>query len=462
MRAACLVAALIASSLTVVSAADIWPHFRGATGGVVADDPMLPEAWDTKENVAWKVRVPGLGWGSPIVWGDHVFVTAAVGNDPIPKPGLVIEDDRMPSTPTYWQIPPNATYRWMLYAFDFQTGKLRWERELRHGAPVTPRYHKNSLATETSVTDGQRVYVFHAPAGLLAAVDFNGQIVWTRSIEQPVLGQADVGPFGPAASPAIHGNRIFIVSDEHPTTWWLAAFDTNSGKQLWRIEEPKQRSFGWSTPFVWEQGGRTELITVSRGRVSSYDLDGNALWHLNGLSGSTTPTPFAANGLLYASSGYPAGPFRPVYAIRPGARGDITPKDGETSNDYVVWSNPTLATYLPSPIVYRGQLCSLFARGFFTCHDAASGKEIYGRQRIDPQASGFSVSPWAYNGRIFVASEDGDVYVIDAGPEFRIVRKNSMGEMISIGSPAIVRSSLIIRTVSSLWKIATPAAGAAR
>jgi outer membrane protein assembly factor BamB len=205
---------------------------------------------------------------------------------------------------------------------------------------------------------------------------------------------------------------------------------------------------------VWEHDGRTELITVSKGRVSSYDIDGNALWHLNGLSGSTTPTPFAANGWLYASSGYPAGPFRPVYAIRPGASGDISLKDGEQSNAFVAWSNPTLATYLPSPIVYRGQLCNLFARGFFTCHDAATGKEIYGRQRIDPQASGFSVSPWAYNGRIFVASEDGDVYVIEAGPQFRILRKNSMGEMISIGSPAIVRSSLIIRTVSSLWKIA--------
>lgn len=129
-------------------------------------------------------------------------------------------------------------------------------------------------------------------------------------------------------------------------------------------------------------------------------------------------------------------------------------KEGETSNEFVVWSNPALATYLPSPIVYRDQLCSLYARGLFTCHDAKTGKEIYGRQRIDPQASGFSTSPWAYNGKIFLASEDGDVYVIDAGPQFKILHKNSIGEMIHIGSPAIVQSSLIIRTVSSLWRIA--------
>jgi outer membrane protein assembly factor BamB len=343
----------------------------------------------------------------------------------------------------------------MLYAFDFKTGKMQWERELRSGTPVTPRYHKNSLATETPVTDGQRVYVFHAPAGLLTAVDFSGRVVWTRQIDQPVVSQTDVGPFGPAASPAIHGNRIFLVSDEHPGIWWLAAFDTASGKELWRLQDTKERAFGWSTPFVWENGVRTEVITVSKRRVNSYDLDGSPLWHLNGLSGSTTPTPFAANGLLYASSGFP-GDFRPVYAIRPGARGDISLKDGETSNKFVAWSNSALATYLPSPIVYRGHLCSLFSRGLFTCHDAETGREIYGRQRIDPQASGFSVSPWAYNGKIFVASEDGDVYVIEAGPQFKILRKNPMGEMISIGSPAIAQSSLIIRTVSSLWKIAKP------
>lgn len=453
MRAFAVVASIL-YALSAVSAADNWAHFR-PYAGVAADDPALPDTWNAKDNVAWRAAVPGLGWGSPIVWGDHVFVTSVIGKDPIPKPGLVIEDGQAPSTPTYWQVPQNATYRWMLYDFDFKTGKLRWERELRAGAPLTPRYHKNSYATETPVSDGRRVYVFHASAGLLAAVDFDGRVAWTTQIAQPAGSDpAVVGPFGPGSSPALHGNRVFLVSDEHPGVWWLAAFDTESGKQVWRNQEKKdQRGFGWSTPYVWESGTRTELITVSNRKVSSYDVNGKLLWYLNGLSGSTTPTPFAANGLLYASSGYP-GAFRPVYAIRPGASGDISLKEGQTSNEFVVWSNPALGTYLPSPVVYRNQLCSLYSRGLFTCHDAKTGKEIYGRQRIDPQASGFSGSPWAYNGRIFLASEDGDVYVIDAGPQFRILHKNPMGEMISTASPAIVQGSLIIRTVSSLWKIA--------
>lgn len=442
----------IALSVAVTFAADNWPHFR-PDAGVVADDPRLPDRWSATENVAWKAAVPGLGWGSPIVWGNHVFVTAAVGDEPKPVPGLVIQDGQMPTTPTYWQVPPNTSFRWVIYDFDFTTGKLRWQRELRNGVPVTPRYHRNSFATETPVTDGNRVYVFHAPAGMLSAVDFNGRIVWTTQIEQAATGP-EGGPFGPGSSPAIHGNRLFLVSDEHPGVWWLAAYDTASGKELWRNQQPKStRGFGWSTPFVWQSGTRTELVTVSNRRVSSFDLDGKPLWHLDGLSGSTTPTPFAADGLLYAASGFP-GAFRPFYAIRPGATGDISLKEGETSNAFVAWSNPMLATYLPSAIAYRGQICNLYARGLFTCHDSKTGKEIYGRQRIDPQASGFSASPWAYNGRIFVASEDGDVYVIEAGLQFKILHKNSMGEMIGSGSPAIAKGSVIIRTASSLWKIA--------
>ncbi len=452
-------AAIVALGLTTVSAANDWTHFR-PNGGVVADDPALPDTWSATQNIAWKVDVPGLGWGSPIVSGDHVFVTAAVGDEPKPKPGLVIEDGQMPTTPTYWQVPPNASFRWVLYDFDFNTGKLRWQRELHSGTPVTPRYHRNSFATETPVTDGKRVYVFHAPAGLLVAVDFQGQIAWRTKIDQPATA-AEGGPFGPAASPALHNNRLFLVSDEHPGVWWLAAYDTASGKELWRNQQPKAaRGFGWSTPYVWENSQRTEIVTVSNRRVSSFDLDGKPLWHLNGLSGSTTPTPFAADGLLYAASGFPSA-FKPFYAIRPGASGDISLKEGETSNEFIAWSNPTLATYLPSAIAYRGQVCNLYSRGLFTCHDGKTGKEIYGRQRIDPQASGFSTSPWAYNGKIFLASEDGDVYVVDAGPQFKILHKNSLGDMIGNATPAIVRGSLIVRTASSLWRIAKPSTSAA-
>ena len=167
---------------------------------------------------------------------------------------------------------------------------------------------------------------------------------------------------------------------------------------------------------MWENDGRAEIVTSGSGKVRSYDLTGKLLWELKGMSSISIPTPFARHGLLFISSGYVGDALRPAYAIRPGASGDISLKPGETSNQYIAWSMPTLAPYNPTPLVYGDYYYTLFDRGFFTCHDAKTGKEIYGRQRIAADASGFTASPWAYNGKIFAMSEDGDTYVIQAGP----------------------------------------------
>ena len=171
------------------------------------------------------------------------------------------------------------------------------------------------------------------------------------------------------------------------------------------------------------------------------------------MSSITVPTPFSKHGLLYLSSGYPGDALRPVYAVRPGARGDITLKDGETSNPSIAWSNPQLGAYNTSALVYGDYYYTLLDRGFLLCHDARTGTQIYGRQRIAPDANGFTASPWAYNGRIFAASEEGDTYVIQAGPEYKVLGKNSLGEMI-MASPAVARGSVIMRTASKLYRIA--------
>ena len=234
----------------------------------------------------------------------------------------------------------------------------------------------------------------------------------------------------------------------------MAAYSTADGQELWRVDIPKQQqAYGWATPFVWENERRTEIIAAGDLRVRSFDINGRLLWELKGLSTNTTPTPFAAGGLLYVSSGAPVRPLRPVYAIRPGASGDISLKEGETHNQFVVWSQQTAATYMPSALVYRDLMYSVYSQGFMTCHDAKTGEQRYGRKRIDPAASGFTASPWAYNGKIFAASEDGDTFVIEAGPEYKLVGKNSLGEMI-IATPAIVRNSLIVRTVGRVYRIA--------
>jgi len=187
-------------------------------------------------------------------------------------------------------------------------------------------------------------------------------------------------------------------------------------------------------------------------RVRSYDLDGNLLWELGGMSSIVIPTPFSKFGLLYVTSGYVGDQVRPVFAIKPGAKGDISLKPGETSNQYIAWYQPTAGPYNPSPLIYGDYYYTLLDRGFLTCHDARSGQEIYGKQRIDPAAAAFTSSPWAYNGKIFALSEDGDTFVMQAGKEFKLLGKNTLDEMC-MATPAIARDSLIIRTASKLYRI---------
>jgi hypothetical protein len=212
----------------------------------------------------------------------------------------------------------------------------------------------------------------------------------------------------------------------------------------------------WSTPFVWEHDQRTEIVTSGSDRVRSYDLSGKLLWELSGMSTISIPTPFSRHGLLYISSGYVGDALRPAYAIRPGGSGDISLKGDETTNAYVVWSSKTGAPYNPTPLVYGNYYYTLFDRGFFTNHDARTGTEIYSRQRITADASGFTASPWAYNGRIFAMSEDGDTYVLQAGTEFKLLGKNSLNEM-TLATPAVARGSLIIRTATKLYRFSKTA-----
>ena len=415
--------------------AEEWPRFRGNLAGVGVDHPDLPETWSTTENVRWKLDVPGLGWSSPVIWGDHLFITSVVNSEAqeAPKPGFYLGD---------WAAS-KAPHAWMVYDVDVATGKIRWERKVSDVSPAQPKHLKNTYASETPVTDGERVYVYFGNLGLFA-FDMSGKPVWSKPM----------GPFktrnnwGAASSPALHRDRIYIVNDNDERSF-IAAFDTRTGKELWRVD--RKEGSNWSSPFVWEHEGRTEIVTTGTDRVRSYGTDGTLLWELSGMSTITVTTPLARHGLLYISSGYVADPNRPAYAIRPGASGDISLKPGETSNAFIAWALPTGAPYNPSPLVLGDVYYTLFDRGFFTAHDARTGKDVYPRQRITANASAFTSSPWAYNGKIFAMSEDGDTYVMQAGSEFKVLGTNRLGEM-ALATPAVSNGSLYVRTVSKLYR----------
>jgi len=417
---------------------DQWPQFRGPGSSGVSNDVGLPDAWSATQNVVWKTEIPGRGWSSPVVWGDRVFVTSAIqveGEPEKAKKGLYIGGNR---------YDPGKKQRWIVCCLDWNTGKILWERTAAEKVPKHGHHLKNSFASETPVTDGERIYAYFGCLGLFC-YDFAGKLLWSRS-----WGDfATQSNWGTAASPAIHGDRIYVVNDNQEASF-LAAVDKRSGEQIWKISRDEKSN--WSTPLVWQNEKRTEIVTPGTHRLRSYDLDGKLLWELGGLSSITIPTPLAAHGLLYVSSGFVLDRKRPLLAIRPGASGDISLKPEETANKSVAWCQKLAAPYNPSPIVYGDCAYVLYDWGFLACYDARTGKEVYGKTRIDPKAKSFSASPWAYEGKIFCLSEDGDTFVVQAGPKLKLLRINRLGELC-MATPAIAHRGLILRTESQLLRI---------
>lgn len=416
-----------------------WPGFRGPTArGVAADNPNLPEKWSRSEGVKWSTGIPGIGWSGPAIWGRKVFVTAVHSDEENEKPkkGLYLGQGRAE--------PPKGIHHWMLYGLDLDTGEIVWSREAEASRPVIGRHPKNSYASETPVTDGERVYALFGDVGIFC-YDLDGKPVWKKRIEP----RETLYNYGAAASPVLHGDLLIVIYDNQEDSF-IVAYNKRTGEQAWRTERDEIST--WATPFVWTNPLRTEIVAPGRTRIRSYDLEGSLLWEMDGkMSRLVIPSPFASFGMIYITSGYVGDDHRPVYAIKPGASGDISLREGETSNDFVVWYQSKVGPYNPSPIIYGDYYYTLLDRGFITCHDARTGDEIYGRQRIESGAT-FTASPVAYNGKLFCLSEDGNTYVIKAGPEYELLGKNVLDEL-SLASPAVGRDELLIRTASNLYCI---------
>jgi outer membrane protein assembly factor BamB len=437
----------VALGIAVASADDEWPRFRGSNGGVAADHPSLPDQWGPAQNIVWKIDVPGRSWSSPVIWGDHVFVTTAINTleteSLLPVASYVSRSNG--GTMTFMDVSkPSAPHRWVLYDVDLKTGRIRWERVSHTGVPAKSRHLKNSYAAETPVTDGERVYAYFGDVGLFV-YDMDGKPLWSRSMDALEMQTG----FGHAASPVVDDSRVYIVNDNEEQSF-IAAYDKRTGAQAWRVDRKETSS--WTTPLVWKNELRTEIVTAATGGVRSYDVNGGLLWQFTGMSTFAVPSPLASGGLLYVMSGYTASALRPAYAIRAGATGDISLKPDQTSSEFIVWADRTLGTFHASPLVYRGCYYILHDRGFLTCNDPGTGKPIYPRQRISSDTATFTASPWAYNGKVFALSEDGDTFVFQSGPEFKVLGKNSLNEM-ALATPAVAGGSLIIRTASKLYRI---------
>ena len=462
---AALVLALLAGTSADLRENENWPSFRGADArSVGADDPQLPMTWSTTDNVVWKTPIEGLGWSSPVVWDDLIFVTSVVSDGEIEEPrmGLYFPYGSPQESPQFPPAKPGElmeraidVHHWRVYAIDFESGDVVWATAVNAEAPQFDRHLKNTYASETPVTDGERVYAYFGNVGVFA-LGMNGDVVWEKRFEASATRLG----WGTAASPVLHDGTLFIVNDNDDQSFVLA-LDAATGAERWRVARDEKTN--WSTPFIWQNSVRTELVTSGTGRVRSYDPeDGSVLWSLAGMDSIVIPQPFSEHGLLYVASGYIGDQIRPVFAVHPGAVGDISLQPGQQRNEYIAWYDETAGPYHPTPLVYDGYYFTLLDRGFFTVHDALTGEPLLfteqqkqtgqPRRRVAVGTGGFTSSPWAYNGKIFALSEDGDTYVLDPAADFEVIATNALEDVV-MSSPAIAGGSLFIRTRSHLWRL---------
>ena len=420
-----------------------WPRLRGSlANGLPVDisDKSLPVKWSKTENVKWKTNVPGSGWSSPIVWGDKVFVTSVINDkaeeNAKPKAGLYLGRGR--------RGIPSGLHHWMVYCMDLKSGKVLWEKEAYTGEPPVGRHPKSTYAAETPVTDGKRLYVLFGDLGMWC-YDLNGKEIWKHKIES----KKTMFDYGAAASPVIHENQVIYVYDNNEQSY-IAALDAEKGTEKWRVLRDGKST--WATPYIWKTKNRTEIVVPGRKKILSYDLDGKMLWELSGrMSNLVIPSPFVVDDLLYVTSGYFADPHRPVYAIKPGAKGDISLKEDEESNNFIKWYQPKGGPYNTTPVVYNGIYYLLLDQGMISTYDSKTGNQFYDRIRF-PRGASFTSSPWGYKDKLFCLAENGKTYVLKAGKEFEILHVNDLDELC-MTCPAIVGGQLLIRTESSVYCI---------
>jgi outer membrane protein assembly factor BamB len=444
---------------------DTWPGFRGHEMSGVAPAAKVPDRWSATENVKWAAPIAGHGWSSPIVWGDTVFVTSAISGKPFkkPTPGLYgneyiaemqaqgLSDDEIGKRSAERDGETSAEadeVRYMVYALDAASGKVKWEREAIRMKPFRGRHRKNTYASETPVTDGERLYVSFGQNVGLFVYALDGTLLWKKQWEpKPIYLD-----FGTGSSPTVADGRIYLLQDNEAAPS-IAALDAKTGDELWRTPRsgtgfPVKSS--WMTPYVWKNPLRTEIVTTGQGNVVSYDLQGKELWRVTRMS-MPTASPFSAGGLLYVGTGSQGDANRPFYAIKPGAGGEISLAPGETSNAFIAWSHPRASGYTPSALVHNGRAYVIHDTGILSVFDAKTGQLTY-KVRVGGGGQTFSASPIGAGSRVLLLTEEGMTFVLDAGPEYMEIARNDLGEM-SLASPAIAGNAIYIRTESKLYKI---------
>ena len=414
-----------------------WPQWRGPGGQGVSAEKNLPDEWSETKNIQWKTAIPGRGHSSPIVWGKRIFLTTSIEGEVIPGAAAVKHKRRGEDYVHPDAVAADRKHTLKLLCLDRDTGKILWERTAYEGTVYDSRHRKNNYASSTPVTDGRFVYAFFEAEGLYC-YDFDGKLIWRTS-----LGKIAKMGLGHGISPVLHENLLILQCDQEdggPVSF-IAAVDKRTGEEVWRT--PRTHRKTWATPLLVRAGGRMELIASGAETVISYDpATGKELWRCKGVVGHAIPSAVTGHGMVFVSAGYPS---KRVLAIRPGGSGDLT----DTSN--VVWSYDKGTAYVASPILYGDYLYVMTDKGLITCLDAKTGEVKYEGGRVPVPAS-FTASLVAFDNKVLLVSEDGDTFVLEAGPVHRVLRTNSLGEPV-YASPAIAAGRIFIRGENHLFSI---------
>jgi outer membrane protein assembly factor BamB len=417
-----------------------WPQFRGENAIGIGDGADTLVEWDLESGagVKWTADLPGLGNSSPVVWGDTVIITTAVaeGIEQNIKTGLTGAGDG---------IPEEVPHSWRVMAFDKKTGKTLWDTEIANAVPETRRHFKATQANSTAATDGKHVCVIFATAGM-ACLDMDGKIKWHKE-----LGGLNAGAFtdpgiqwGFASSPIIHGGNVIQQIDIHDGPY-MVAWDLETGNEVWRVEREVAPS--WATPAILKTDQGDELI-VNGSTIHGYNAaTGEELWSLGPNSELVIAAPVVGEGVVYVSAGYP--PVKPIYAVKAGTRGDLE-VDPRGNDDRLIWSHGIGGAYMPTPLLYRGIYYVVHHNGRLVTYDAKTGEAIY-KSRFSKNGV-FTGSPVAVNGTLYLPTEEGYLYVLEAGPEYKELAMHEFGEPL-MATPAVSEGVLFFRTPSNLIAI---------
>lgn len=418
-----------------------WPQFRGGAGNGVVTELRHPTTWGETENVAWSIELPGGGWSSPIVVGDRVFVTMAISAAGTKPVGMTAGVRNMQSM-GLGGTKPKEPFQFAVACLNLSDGTMVWQKTLDEKVPPFPVHPSNSFATESPASDGDRVFVYFGAIGLVAALDLEGNELWRKDVGAFKTGN----DFGSGSSLALDEGRVFLQYDNDEKSQ-LIAFDASTGNELWKKERPYKTA--WSTPLVWKNSTRTELVVCGEGNVTGYELTtGNELWKLTDIPSSFSASPTADQDRVFFGN---SGPFSsgPLVAVKAGNSGE-TKLIPEKDTPGVAWSKLKSGPGMASPVISSGCLYVPGSGSILNCYDTATGDRVY-RDRL-PNAATVASSLWASNEYVFILDEGGTCFVVKAGKTFEVVATNKINDLFW-STPSVSGDSLLLRGVNKLYCI---------